>query len=194
MGNLIASVQPGFACGKREMDGVIQLRMNNVSTHGTFVWDELTRIPKEFKDMSRYWIEPNDILFNNTNSAELVGKSALFSGYSEDIVYSNHFTRLRPNKEFLEPLYLSKWINSKWSDKTFEKMCNRWIGQASVSKTKLLEMVSPLPPIEEQRTISSILNEKMGIIEKLKDSIKQEIINIEAMPNSVLRKAFSGEL
>ena len=94
LGDVITHVQPGFACGKRDSDGVVQLRMNNVTTGGRFNWDELTRIPSGFRDMSKHWLRPGDVLFNNTNSAELVGKSALFQGFVEPVVYSNHFLDL----------------------------------------------------------------------------------------------------
>ena len=191
---VIASIQPGFACGERSETGTVQLRMNNVTTSGNFDWSDVTRIPSDYKDFSRYWLQSNDVLFNNTNSAELVGKSTIFNGFEEGVVFSNHFSRLRPADDKLEPNFLAKWLQSKWKDGTFNHICNRWVGQAAVPKAKLLDLYIPLPPLEEQKRMAAILNEQMAGIQLAEESIQQELKTIEAMPAALLRKAFSGEL
>jgi len=194
LGDVIANVQPGFACGTRAADGIVQLRMNNVTRGGGFNWDELTRVPSDVKDMSKYWLQPNDVLFNNTNSAELVGKSALFESFTEGVVYSNHFSRLRPDDQKLDAQFLAKWLLDTWANGTFESICNRWVGQAAVPKTKLLELPIPLPPLEEQKRIASELDDKIAGVKLAEASIQQELDTIEAMPAALLRKAFSGGL
>jgi hypothetical protein len=103
LGEVITEAQPGFASGSRDADGVIQLRMNNVDTRGNLVWDEFIRVPADKETVAKYQLMSGDVMFNNTNSTELVGKSALFCGSSESIVYSNHFTRLRTDPWNLEP-------------------------------------------------------------------------------------------
>src|SRR3972149_8466142 len=101
--DVIAESQPGFASGKRDPEGVIQLRMNNLDTRGNILWDEFIRVPAEQIAIKKYALKPSDIVFNNTNSTELVGKSALFNGHVETIVYSNHFTRLRVKPDIADP-------------------------------------------------------------------------------------------
>jgi type I restriction enzyme S subunit len=78
LGELIAEAQPGFACGDRDPNGVIQLRMNNVTTDGLMDWSDFIRVPATTEQIERYRLLTGDVLFNNTNSAELVGKSAVF--------------------------------------------------------------------------------------------------------------------
>lgn len=70
--------------------------MNNVGTRGNLVWNAVTRVPANKETVARFQLQPGDVIFNNTNSTELVGKSAVFHGYAEPVVFSNHFTRLRP--------------------------------------------------------------------------------------------------
>lgn len=106
LGALISEAQSGFACGERDPQGTIQLRMNNVDTRGNFSWEEFIRVPADEKTIKRYQLRQNDVLFNNTNSTELVGKSALFMGHPEKIVFSNHFTRLLTKADLLLPQYL----------------------------------------------------------------------------------------
>ena len=101
LGEVIQEAQAGFACGERDTEGVVQLRMNNLDTRGNFIWGEVLRVPKDGNNIEPFLLVPGDVLFNNTNSTELVGKSALFAGYVEPIVYSNHFTRLRTSGDTL---------------------------------------------------------------------------------------------
>ncbi len=104
--------------------------MNNVDTRGNFVWNEFLRVPADQATIDEYRLVPGDVLFNNTNSTELVGKSAIFEAHDEPVVYSNHFTRLRADTEQLDPAFLAAWLNHQWQQGTFARICNRWIGQS----------------------------------------------------------------
>ena len=64
MADLILDFQPGFACGERSPTGIVQVRMNNVTTTGSFNWKELTRVPRNRTDLARYLLEADDVLFN----------------------------------------------------------------------------------------------------------------------------------
>jgi type I restriction enzyme S subunit len=191
---LIESAQPGFACGLRDSNGVIQLRMNNVDTRGNFVWDNVLRVPIDYTDISQFELKEGDVLFNNTNSTELVGKSALYKGYRETVVYSNHFTRLRGKTDKLLPDLLSAWLNYQWFQGVFANICNRWIGQSAVKADKLMKLLFPLPPFPEQQRIAAILREQMAAVEKARKAAQERIDIIDALPAALLRRAFNGEL
>ena len=174
-GVVITESQPGFASGQRDSKGVIQLRMNNVDTRGNLIWDEFLRVPAEDAAIARYSLKPGDIVFNNTNSTELVGKSALFLAHDEPIVYSNHFTRLRVKPDLANPGFVTFWLISQWQIKTFEKICNRWIGQSAVKNDKLFELEFPLPPLDEQRRIASRLNEQLAAVESARKAAEEQL-------------------
>ena len=168
--------------------------MNNVTTNGSFNWEELVRVPDSYTNMDRYWLEADDVLFNNTNSVELVGKSAIFSGFEEPIVFSNHFSRLRTTPGLLHAGFLARWLNLNWQQGLFERICNRWVGQAAVDRRKLLALSIPLPPLAEQKRIVGVLNEQMAAVERAKKAAEAQLADIEAMPSALLRRAFSGEV
>lgn len=189
---VIAEAQPGFACGERDTDGVVQLRMNNVDTRGNLVWDEFIRVPSDKETVSRYQLTTGDVVFNNTNSVELVGKSALFDGYSERVVYSNHFTRLRVDPERLEPGFLASWLLLQWKSRVFENLCNRWIGQSAVKNDKLLALEIPIPPLVEQRRIAAILNEQMAVVERARAAAEAQLEAAKALPAAYLRAVFNS--
>ena len=192
--DLILEAQPGFACGQRDPQGVIQLRMNNVDTRGNLVWDEFLRVPADEQTISKYRLVPGDVMFNNTNSTELVGKSALFPGHEEPVVYSNHFTRLRVDPTRLEAAYLALWLRLQWQSRTFENLCNRWIGQSAVKSDKLLALQIPLAPLPEQKRIAAILNDQMAAVERARKSLEDKLDTINKLPSSLLRRAFSGNI
>ena len=186
----ISDLRPGFACGERDTTGVVQVRMHNVSTDGSFNWGELIRVPSSYTDMSKYWVEPGDVLFNNTNSVELVGKSTIFSGFTEPIVFSNHFSRLRTDPGALEADFLAKWLVLSWQQGLFASICNRWVGQAAVDRHKLLELTIPLPPLAEQKRIVGILSEQLATVERAKRAADERLEAARALQESFRLRLF----
>jgi type I restriction enzyme, S subunit len=193
LGDLIKESKAGFACGDRDPNGVIQLRMNNVDTRGGFVWKEVLRVPAADATIEQYGLIPGDVMFNNTNSTELVGKSALFAGYTESVVYSNHFTRIRTNHNLLIPEFLIAWLNQQWLKGVFAGICNRWVGQSAVKGDRLLKLDFPLPPLPEQKRIAATLQKQMEAVDKARASAQEHLGAINALPAALLRQAFNGE-
>ena len=192
LGEVIHEAQVGFACGERDPSGVVQLRMNNVTHRGQFDWSSVLRVPADAATVAAYALAPDDVLFNNTNSAELVGKAALFEGHDEPLVFSNHFTRLRVMTDHMSPLYLALWLQMQWVQGLFAQICNRWIGQAAVQRDKLLALTIPLPPLSEQRRIAAILREQMAAVERARAAAEAQLQAARALPAAYLRAAFDG--
>ena len=168
--------------------------MNNVTTRGDFDWSSYIRVPATPEQIETYTLQKGDVLFTNTNSVELVGKSVLFEGHKETVVYSNHFTRLRTKPEVLVPAYLSYWLQRRWSEGHFAEICNRWIGQAGINQKKLLSLKMPVPSLEEQREIVEALNKGMTEVDKARAATEAQLEAINSLPAALLRQAFSGQL
>lgn len=190
LGDVLSSVQAGFASGERSDDGVIQLRMNNVDTEGQIIWDRFIRVPATAEMMDEYRLQPDDVVFNNTNSTELVGKSARFESHDEPVVYSNHFTRLRARTDVLCPAYLGRWLNHQWRVGTFAEMCNKWIGQSAVKTDKLLALTIPLPPLAEQERIARRLTSELAAVDQARAAAADRLAAAQALPTAYLRNLF----
>lgn len=190
---VIAESQPGFASGQRDPKGVIQLRMNNVDTRGNLLWDDFLRVPADTSNVEKYRLQIGDIVFNNTNSTELVGKTALFKGHDEPIVYSNHFTRFRVKPDIADSGFVTFWLISQWQAKTFEYICNRWIGQSAVKNDKLFELEILLPPLNEQKQIAKRLNEELSAVESARKAAEEQLHTAWELPSAYLRDTFCND-
>ncbi len=192
LGTVLTEAEGGFASGERDPSGAVQLRMNNVTNRGTFDWSSLTRVPADSKTIETYALCPGDVLFNNTNSTALVGKSVLFEAYHEPVVFSNHFTRLRSSEHDLAPEFLAYWLQLQWQQHVFANICNRWIGQSAVQRGKLLALDIALPPLKEQKRIAAILNEQMTAVETARVAATAQLTAGEALTATYLRLVFDG--
>lgn len=154
---LITEAPSGFASGERASDGVIQLRMNNVTIDGHLDWSSIIRVPATKQQIEKYQLCSCDVLFNSTNSPDLVGKTTIFVDIGEPVVFSNHFFRLRVNSAKLDPSYLKYWCVSQWQSRIFEHLSTQWVNQAAVRIEDLLLLQIYLPPLPEQKRIATIL-------------------------------------
>lgn len=173
LGDLLLDAQSGFASGDDLAEGgVLQVRMNNVETDGSWNWTSRRMVPASEKQLDRCLLVPGDVLFNATNSPELVGKSALFLGACEPVVFSNHFLRLRTDPDRLNPGFLAHWLRSQWIKGIFQRLCNAWVNQASVRKESLLELQLTLPSLSQQEHIAAILDKADSLRRKRQEAVR----------------------
>jgi type I restriction enzyme S subunit len=133
-------------------------------------------------------------LFNNTNSTELVGKTGLFAGYSEPVVFSNHFTRIRTRTDTLSPDYLALWLRRQWLDGLFARICDRWIGQSAVQRNKLFALEIQLPPLAEQRRIAARSQEKLDAAAQARAAVQAQLSTMQALLAACLRAVFASPM
>ena len=138
-------------------------------------------------------VEAGDVLFNNTNSAELVGKTALIresSGYA----FSNHMTRIRC-KSVIEPAFLAIQLNTMFRSGYFQTRCNNHVSQASISASYLRDEVElAIPPLAEQRRIVAKIEELMARSRAARAALAEVPTLLEQFRQSVLASAFRGDL
>jgi type I restriction enzyme S subunit len=182
LGEIVTDARPGFASGEDTTEGIVQVRMNNVTTEGTFDWSKLRRVP-EPKKLNDLIVKSNDILLNATNSPDLVGKNAVFRGYSEPVTFSNHFIRIRLDERIADSGLVSRWLTDQWRRGKFKSMCRQWVNQASLNKDQLLSLDVPLLPLDEQRRIAAILDQA----DDLRRMRREALAMLENLVASILR-------
>ncbi|EKK2372974.1 restriction endonuclease subunit S [Campylobacter jejuni] len=194
LGEISNLIQNGFAASKNNEipSGYVHLRTHNISTDGNLNFDTLIKIKREFIKEKQSFIEKNDILFNNTNSTELVGKTALVT-QNYNYAFSNHLTKIKLKNQYNSKLVVFYFV-LLLKNKYFEKICHQWIGQSGINIDKLKKIQIPLPPLKEQEQIAKHLDFVFEKTKALKELYTKELKDYEELKQSLLDKAFKGEL
>lgn len=124
-------------------------------------------------------IQVEDVLFNNTNSQELVGKTAYFD-LDETYFYSNHITVIRVNKDIILPKYLWILLNLYQKRKIFFNICTNWNNQSGVGIERLLSLKIPIPNLEIQEGIVTVFENANYIKQANEAEAKKLLANIDA--------------
>lgn len=156
----LIKVQFGFPCGKWNDKGIgiAQVRPFNINENGNIDLTVLKYIETD-NDISKYLLQKEDIIFNNTNSEDLVGKTAFWKDGKIKYVLSNHMTIIRiVDKSKLNAYFLAKYLHKRWNDGFYKTICRRHVNQSSISLARLNDIALPLPPLSVQQRITSILS------------------------------------
>ena len=192
LGEVARLIQTGFAIGKKgisEGDHLLHLRPYNIGDDGTISLTQQFYVPKSVANRKITDLEPGDVLFNNTNSVELIGKTALVRQPIK-AGFSNHITLIRSHSDKCEGPWLASVLRALWYQGKFVQICNKWIGQAGINTKVLRKLLIPLPPLEEQRRIVAYLDEVQAKITALKKHQEETTTEFHRLERAILDKAF----
>ena len=175
-----------------EGEGIPILRMGNL-VEGGIRWGDLKHIRLSPAEEDKYRLAEGDILFNRTNSAELVGKTAVFDG-RQDAVFASYLIRFRACRGVVDPEFISAYINSGQGRAFVAAHMGRAVGQVNISASTMHQMSIPLPPLAYQEAIVDALNKQRVAARSACQAVGAELAAIDAQPGALLRRAFSGEL
>ncbi len=152
LGSLLELVQYGTSeKANTTGDGIAVIRMNNV-VDGQLNLANLKHLRLPRAEVDKLALKEGDILFNRTNSKELVGKCAVFHAKGE-FVFASYLIRIRANSAMADPDFLAYTINSAIGRQQIDALSRQIIGQANVNTEELRGLQIPLPPIAVQRQI-----------------------------------------
>lgn len=171
--------------------GVPVLRMGNIQD-GRLALDDLKYCPTD-REIERLILQTGDLLFNRTNSPELVGKAAVFHE-PENMTFASYLIRVRFAPDVADPDFVNYWINSAWGRAWARHVKTDGVSQSNINGTKLGAMPLPLPPIAEQREIVRRSEALLDKANQLTTAIDAASKRIDRSSQAVLAKAFRGEL
>ena len=125
------------------------LRMNNITYGGELDLSDTKRIDIPDNELEKCTVRRGDVLFNRTNSKELVGKTCVYDR-DELMVLAGFVIRIRVKDRIL-PEFLSAFLNTDFSKQMLFGMCKTAIGQANINAQELQNIGLYLPPVELQR-------------------------------------------
>ena len=172
--------------------GVPVLRMGNIQD-GSLDWTDLKYLPNDHSEFPDLILEAGDLLFNRTNSAELVGKSAVYHGHPTPCSYASYLIAVRclPG---CDSRYVCSFINSSYGRLWVASVVSQQVGQANVNGSKLQRLAFPLPPAQEQRQIAAEVERRFSITDKAEAQIEANLKRSSRLRQSILKRAFEGKL
>jgi len=196
LGRLVSSVEYGSSA-KSSMQGHIPvLRMGNLQG-GKIDWTDLVYTNDE-SEIRKYKLSPGDVLFNRTNTVELVGKTSIYKG-EHPAIFAGYLIRIKVDASLLESRFLNYVLNAEFSRGYSAKVLSIAVGQANINSQKLKTYPIPLPPTRaEQEAIAAALSDADALIESLEHLIaKKRQVKQGAMQELLTGKkrlpGFSGE-
>ena len=155
LGEVVTSVNYGTSSPANEGGKFTYLRMNNLTYNGYLDLNDTKSIDVSEKDLDKYVVRKGDILFNRTNSKDLVGKTALFD-LDEEMVIAGYIIRVRVDESKITPLYVVRYMNTPYMKSYFSGLCKGAVNQANINSKELKDVPIPLPPLPESLWLSAL--------------------------------------
>jgi len=188
------SICEGFQYGtssKSQTGGKVPvLRMGNIQ-NGKIDWSDLafTSTPEE---IGKYSLKPGTVLFNRTNSPELVGKTAIYRG-ERPAIFAGYLIRIL-HGDGLNPEYLNYCLNAP----EFREYCSRvktdGVSQSNINAKKLAAYELPYCHPTEQDEIIRRVEVLFALADKIEARVQAATARVEKITQTILAKAFRGEL
>ena len=169
------------------------LRMGNIQD-GEIVFDNLVYSDNEY-DNHKYNLIEGDLLFNRTNSAELVGKTGIYRGQRKAI-FAGYIILLRPI--VIDSDYLNYVLGSNYARSYCKDVKTIGVQQCNINAEKISSFIFPLPPLAEQKRIVEKIEELMPFVEAYDkaqtqlDTLSRELP--DKLKKSILQEAIQGKL
>lgn len=154
-GKVVSQTQYGLSKRGETRGAFPILRMNNLRD-GQVVFNNRQYVELDQKDLDKYRLNQGDLLFNRTNSYELVGKTGLFD-LDGSYVFASYLIRVVTDEDQLDSAYANYYLNSEQAQARLKSMASRGVSQSNINATKLKTLLIPLPPLHEQQEISGML-------------------------------------
>lgn len=193
VGDFASELESGFACGAHsDVDiGVVHIRPYNVSREGNFDFETRKYVPSDHNEKR---LKADDVLFNNTNSPDLIGKTAVVPRRAVGLAFSNHMTRVA-FEDGIDPAFAAHQLHYLWSSRYFLHRCVKHVNQASISTTDLGKTVPFVcPPTNEQRRVVDKIETLFAELDIGVESLTRARARLALYRQSVLKAAFEGRL
>jgi len=186
--DLVSEVKYGTSAKAGSSGKFPILRMGNITYAGGWDFSNLKYINISENEEEKYLVKRGDLLFNRTNSKELVGKSAVYRN-ADPMVFAGYLVRVRPN-ELATSDYIAGYLNSSHGKATLQHMCKSIVGMANINAQELQNIKILISPIAIQEKYSKLVEAVYANLAK--HCLIEE--NAHSLFNSLVQRAFRGEL
>lgn len=191
IGNLCKKVEYGSSSKSNVSGKIPVLRMGNIQS-GKFDWNDLVYTDND-EEIYKYLLRYNDVLFNRTNSAELVGKTAIYKG-EQPAIFAGYLIRLHRKEDLIDADFLNYYLNSSPAKEYGNITMSKSINQANINGTKLKQYPISVPKLSMQVEIVKRISMLQDETHSLLSTYQQKLNSLKELKQSILQKAFSGRL
>ena len=151
---------------------------------------EMNFTPDEFETFK---LRAGDILLNEGQSLELVGRAAIYRDELPGACFTNTLVRFRTATGLLPEFALIYFMACLRSHR-FRKLARWTTNIAHLGADRFAAMEIPLPSLAEQETIVETVEDQLSVIEHLEADLEAKLKSAQALRQSILRHAFTGQL
>lgn len=191
IGEICSSLKYGTSKKSSDDGEVVVLRMGNLQ-NGEIDWSNLAYTSDE-EDIKKYLLKSGDVLFNRTNSPELVGKTSIYRG-EMPAIYAGYLIKLDYEKNIVVGDYLNYYLNSSKAKEYYMQVKTDGVSQSNINAKKIGEFEIPLPTLSEQHEIVRLIDDLLARERSAQQAAEQALASIDLMKKSILARAFRGEL
>lgn len=191
IGEICSSLKYGTSKKSSDDGKVVVLRMGNLQ-NGEIDWSNLVYTSDE-EDIKKYLLKSGDVLFNRTNSPELVGKTSIYRG-EMPAIYAGYLIKLDYEKNIVVGDYLNYYLNSSKAKEYYMQVKTDGVSQSNINAKKIGEFEIPLPTLPEQHEIVRLIDDLLARERAAQQATEQALASIDLMKKSILARAFRGEL
>ncbi len=155
LGEVATQTQYGLSIRGNQRGSFPILRMNNLANGGIDTTD-LQYIELDSETLRDFRLRTGDLLFNRTNSYDLVGKTGLFDTEG-DFVFASYLVRVALDTVAINPAYLNEYLNWPTTQRRLKMLASRGVSQSNINASKLRGFATPLPDLQEQEEIANVL-------------------------------------
>lgn len=191
LGDLCDGVEYGSSAKSKTEGKVPVLRMGNIQD-AQLDWENLVYTDDE-DEIAKYLLKHNDVLFNRTNSPELVGKTAIYKS-EMPAIFAGYLIRINRKEDLLDGDFLNYFLNSQIALDYGKTVVISSVNQANINGAKLKGYPIPAPSLAEQRIIVAKLDSLREETQRLGRLYERKLATLEALKKSLLYRAFTGQL
>lgn len=163
---------------------------------GNLVEGEIAFTKIEFVDDvdAALCLEPDDLLFNRTNSLDQVAKVAIFRGSEyRSVTFASYLVRVRMDHEN-DPGYANYILNAEGFVGLARKLAIPSVQQANLNPSRYCRLEAPLPPLPEQKRIAAYLDVSCAAIDRAVETKRRQVATLDALRQSIIQRAVTQGL
>ncbi len=188
LGDICSDIRYGTSTPSNENGEYKYLRMNNITNDGFLDVSHYKTITLPEKELEKCLVKKGDIIFNRTNSRELVGKSCVFTE-EEKMVIAGYLIRIRL-KEGFEPQFITYNMNLQRSLGFFQHLIVGAVHQANISANNIQKVIINHPILSEQQSIVTSLDSLKSKVDRLQDNFDKISQECDALKQAIFRQVF----